>query len=269
MSGKAQTNWLATVLVAGICAAIGFGAVYVMTAGGDNQARLAGGGEVAAGGPASGRESAGATTSDAGKAAGKPVESAAGRAEEKGADEGGVKATAAASGADSAFKGPNGERLNRGAMTTFVFKKTPMDLPDDVTFNDKAGQAVNLDHFAGKVVLLNLWATWCAPCRKEMPDLDRLQADLGGDRFEVVAVSLDRGSADKARAFLNEIGVKRLRFFHDPEAKLGFKLMAIGMPTTLLIDAKGREIGRLVGPAEWHSEDAKKLIRSVLAAQPS
>ena len=102
-----------------------------------------------------------------------------------------------------------------------------------------------------------------------MPELAGLQADLGGDRFVVVAVSLDRGSADKARAFLNEIGVKRLRFFHDPEAKLGFKLMAIGMPTTLLIDAKGREIGRLVGPAEWHSVDAKKLIRSVLAAQAS
>ena len=237
-----------------------------MTGGGDNQARLAGGGEFAAGGSVSGRESAGATTGDAGKAAGKPVD----RAEEKrGADEGGARATAAASGADSAFRGPNGERLNRGAMTTFVFKKTPMELPDGVTFNDKAGQAVGLDQFGGKVVLLNLWATWCAPCRKEMPDLDRLQADLGGDRFEVVAVSLDRGSADKARAFLNEIGVKRLRFFHDPEAKLGFKLMAIGMPTTLLIDAKGREIGRLVGPAEWHSEDAKKLIRSVLAAQAS
>jgi thiol-disulfide isomerase/thioredoxin len=267
MSGKAQTNWLATVLVAGICAAIGFGAVYVMTGGGDNQARLAGGGEVAAGRSVSGRESAGATTSDAVKAPGKPGDRAAGRPEEPSADEGGARA--AASGAGSAFKGPNGEPLNRGAMTTFVFKKTPMDLPDDVTFNDKAGQAVGLDQFAGKVVLLNLWATWCAPCRKEMPDLDRLQADLGGDRFEVVAVSLDRGSADKARAFLNEIGVKRLRFFHDPEAKLGFKLMAIGMPTTLLIDPEGREIGRLVGPAEWHSEDAKKLIRSVLAAQAS
>ena len=166
MSGKAQTNWLATVLVAGICTAIGFGAVYVMTGGGDNQARLAGGGEFAAGGSVSGRESAGATTGDAGKAAGKPVDRAAGRAEEKrGADEGGARATAAASGADSAFRGPNGEPLNRGAMTTFVFKKTPMELPDGVTFNDKAGQAVGLDQFAGKVVLLNRWATWCAPCR--------------------------------------------------------------------------------------------------------
>ena len=256
MSGKAQTNWLATVLVAGICAAIGFGAVYVITAGGDNQERLAGGGEAVTGGPVAVRESVRLKAGDAGKAATK-------------ADGGGAGEPAPMATSGLAFKGPNGEPLNRGAMTTFVFKKTPMDLPDDVTFNDKAGQAVSLDQFAGKVVLLNLWATWCAPCRKEMPDLDRLQADLGGDRFEVVAVSLDRGSADKARAFLNEIDVKRLRFFHDPEAKLGFKLMAIGMPTTLLIDAKGREIGRLVGPADWHSEDAKKLIRSVLAAQAS
>ena len=261
MSGKAQTNWLATVLVAGVCAAIGFGAVYVMTVGGDNQAQRAGGGDVAAGGSVAERESAGAKSGDAGKPDGRTAERAA--------DDSRARSTAATSGTGNAFKGPNGEPLNRVAMTTFVFKKTPMDLPADVAFNNKAGEGVGLDQFAGKVVLLNLWATWCAPCRKEMPDLDGLQADLGGDRFEVVAVSLDRGSPDKAREFLNEIGVKRLRFFHDPEAKLGFKLMAIGMPTTLLIDAKGREIGRLVGPAEWHSEDAKKLIRSVLAAQAS
>lgn len=257
MSGKAQTNWMATVLVAGLCAAIGFGAVYVMTGGGDNQARHAGASDIAAGG----QESTSAKSGDSGEVAAK--------ANERGANGGGTGLPAAASSAGGLFTGPDGEPVNRGAMTTFVFKKTPMDLPESVAFNDKAGQAVGLDRFAGKVVLLNLWATWCAPCRKEMPDLDKLQVDLGGDRFEVVAVSLDRGSPDKARAFLNEIGVKRLRFFHDPEAKLGFKLMAIGMPTTLLIDAGGREISRLVGPAEWHSEDAKKLVRSVLAAQES
>jgi thiol-disulfide isomerase/thioredoxin len=260
MSGKAQTNWMAAGLVAVISAAIGFGAVYAMVASGDNQAAL----EARKLGENMGKL---ASREMAVKQRGQEINQAAADAER--ARRAKAEAVVVAQGPGGGPKGPEGAPLNRGAMTTFVFKKTPMDLPDDVTFNDKAGQAVGLDQFAGKVVLLNLWATWCAPCRKEMPDLDRLQADLGGDRFEVVAVSLDRGSADKARAFLNEIGVKRLRFFHDPEAKLGFKLMAIGMPTTLLIDAKGREIGRLVGPAEWHSEDAKKLIRSVLAAQAS
>ena len=254
MIGKAQTNWVATLSVAVISAAIGFGAVYAMVAGSDNQARPQ-------------------TQKIAGDDAKRPVTGSV-RAERKAeADSGTVKgetvAVAQAPTSGAAFVDAGGQPVNRGRMATFVFKKSPMDLPDGATFNDGAGKAVGIDQFAGKVVLMNLWATWCAPCRKEMPDLDRLQAELGGDSFEVVAVSLDRGSADKARAFLNEIGVKSLDFYHDPDARLGFKLMAIGMPTTLLIDAKGREIGRLVGPAEWHSDDAKKLIKAVLAAQES
>ena len=158
---------------------------------------------------------------------------------------------------------PTGGRLNVGAMTTFVFKDEPMALPE-APFNDKAGNAISLKTFAGKVVLLNLWATWCAPCRKEMPHLDRLQAELGGDKFEVVAVSIDRGSPEKSRKFLDEIKVKALKLYHDPSAQLGFTLKTIGMPSTLLLDAQGREIGRLVGPAEWDHADAKRLIRAQL-----
>lgn len=153
----------------------------------------------------------------------------------------------------------SGNQLNVGAMTTFVFKDFPMALPE-VTFNNADGKALSLKDFAGKTLLLNLWATWCAPCRKEMPHLDRLQAELGSDSFEVVAVSVDRGSAQKSRKFLDDIKVKALKLYHDPSAQLGFTLKTIGMPSTLLIDGQGREIGRLVGPADWDSADAKRLI---------
>ncbi|MGI9426989.1 MAG: TlpA family protein disulfide reductase [Hyphomicrobiaceae bacterium] len=158
---------------------------------------------------------------------------------------------------------PTDGNLSVGAMTTFVFKDEPMDLPE-ATFNNADGQAISLKSFAGKVVLLNLWATWCAPCRKEMPHLDRLQAELGSDKFEVVAVSIDRGSPEKSRKFLDEIKVKALKLYHDPSAQLGFTLKTIGMPSTLLLDAKGREVGRLVGPAEWDHADAKRLINAQL-----
>jgi len=156
-----------------------------------------------------------------------------------------------------------GGQLNVGKMTTFVFKHTPAPLPE-AKFNNSEGKPISLKDFAGKVVLLNLWATWCAPCRKEMPDLDALQAELGGDKFEVVAVSVDRGSAAKSRKFLDDIKVKSLKLYHVPSTQLGFTLKTIGMPSTLLIDAKGREVGRLVGPAEWSSADAKRLIRAYL-----
>jgi thiol-disulfide isomerase/thioredoxin len=264
MSEKAQTKWLATVMVAVISAAVGFGAVYVITAGGDNQAsQVAATAAPTAGAGGVQVASEAGTSVKAGDAT--PEVEAAEKAEAQKSE----AAIKAAAGPGAGPKGPNGEPLNRGRMATFVFKSAPHELPEGLAFNNGKGEPVGIDQFAGKVVLMNLWATWCAPCRKEMPDLDRLQAELGGDSFEVVAVSLDRGSPDKARAFLDEIGVKSLKFFHDPDARLGFKLMAIGMPTTLLIDAKGREIGRLVGPAEWHSEDAKKLIKAVLAAQAS
>ncbi|MGI9524043.1 MAG: TlpA family protein disulfide reductase [Hyphomicrobiaceae bacterium] len=153
--------------------------------------------------------------------------------------------------------------LNVGAMTTFVFKDDPTPVPP-APFNNGAGQSISIENFAGRIVLLNLWATWCAPCRKEMPDLDRLQAELGGEDFEVVAVSVDRGSPAKSQKFLDDIDVKSLKLYHDPSAQLGFKLKTIGMPSTLLIDRQGREIGRLVGPAEWDSADAKRLIKAHL-----
>jgi thiol-disulfide isomerase/thioredoxin len=148
-------------------------------------------------------------------------------------------------------------------MAAFVKKPSPEALPA-FTFQDKDGKALTIADFKGKTVLLNLWATWCAPCRHEMPALDRLQAAMGSDTFEVVALSLDKDGADKARKFLGEIKVSHLNFYIDPTGKEGFNLKPVGLPTTLLIDAEGREIGRLAGPAEWDSEAAKALISAQL-----
>ena len=158
--------------------------------------------------------------------------------------------------------GPGTNPLSRGHMAAFVFKKAPEDLPA-LKFQDGTGKERTLADWRGRVVLLNLWATWCVPCRKEMPALERLQRDLGSDRFEVVAVSVDRTGLPGARKFLDEMKIDKLGLYADGTARMGSTLRAVGLPVTLLIDTEGREIGRLLGPAEWDSEDAKRLIRSV------
>ena len=157
----------------------------------------------------------------------------------------------------------NQTKLNSGHMAAFVYKPEPSDLPA-IKFVDAKGEARSLADWKGKTVLLNLWATWCAPCRKEMPDLDKLQAELGGATFEVVALGVDRGGVKAAEKFLEQVGTKRLALYVDGTAKMANELRVIGLPATLLIDAQGREVGRLLGPADWASDDAKALIRSVM-----
>lgn len=159
--------------------------------------------------------------------------------------------------------GPGSNPLSQGHMTAFVFRKAPEPLAE-VKFQDASGKDLTIADWKGKVVLLNLWATWCLPCRKEMPALDRLQKEMGSDRFEVVAVSVDRKGAEAARKFLDETKVENLKLYVDPSARLTSDLKVVGLPATLLIDAQGREIGRLLGPAEWDSEDAKRLIGAAL-----
>lgn len=154
-----------------------------------------------------------------------------------------------------------------GAMAAFVRKPEPKALPD-ITFKDGAGADLTLASFKGRVVLLNLWATWCAPCREEMPALARLQQALGGPDFEVVALSLDRQGAMASQKFLTEAKADALKLYVDATGKQGGPLGLVGMPTTLLIDRQGREVGRLTGPAEWDSDDAKALIKSVMAQAP-
>ncbi len=161
--------------------------------------------------------------------------------------------------------GPGRNELSVGQMAAFVFKTAPEEI-GEFPFLDAAGQSRSLKDWRGKVVLLNLWATWCSPCRKEMPSLDRLQAELGSDRFEVVAVSADRTGVEGARKFFEQIKVEKLAVYADPTVRIHSGLKAIGMPATLLLDAQGRELGRLVGPAEWDSPETKTLIRAALAA---
>jgi thiol-disulfide isomerase/thioredoxin len=168
--------------------------------------------------------------------------------------------------ATSGQPAPSGSGTNAlsvGEMAKFVFRREPEPLPE-ISFVDAAGKARTLADWKGKVVLLNLWATWCLPCRKEMPGLDRLQAELGSDKFEVVALSVDRAGVEASRKFLDQIKVTKLGLYADPTTRASSTLKVIGMPATLLIDARGREIGRLVGPAEWDSPEAKALIGSVL-----
>jgi len=153
--------------------------------------------------------------------------------------------------------------LSRGQMAAFVFRKAPEDLPE-VTFLDSAGNERTLADWRGKVVLLNLWATWCLPCRKEMPALDRLQREMGSDQFQVVAVSVDRTGLAGAKKFLAETGAETLALYADPTARMATTLRAAGLPATFLLDRDGREIGRLLGPAEWDGEDAKRLIGAAL-----
>ncbi|MDX8450713.1 TlpA disulfide reductase family protein [Mesorhizobium captivum] len=152
------------------------------------------------------------------------------------------------------------------APQNFAVLDTPAAVPQ-ISFADDAGQPKTLAEYSGKVVLLNIWATWCAPCRKEMPTLDRLQAELGGPDFEVVALSMDRKGLDVVKKFYAEIGITHLALNIDTSAKAMFTLGAVGLPMTLLIDRDGKEIGRLIGPAEWDAPDMVDFIRGRIAAK--
>jgi thiol-disulfide isomerase/thioredoxin len=152
---------------------------------------------------------------------------------------------------------------NRGTMTAFVMRKEPVALPD-IAFKDGQGNPVTLADWRGRVVLINLWATWCAPCRREMPALDRLQVKLGGEDFEVLAISVDRKGAEASAKFLSETGAENLALYVDETFKVARDLKAPGLPVTILVDRQGREIGRVTGPAEWDSEDALALIGAVI-----
>jgi thiol-disulfide isomerase/thioredoxin len=152
------------------------------------------------------------------------------------------------------------------SSSDFVFRMPPQPLPT-VTVADGDGRKVGvLDDLRGKFVLLNVWATWCVPCRKEMPTLDRLQEQLGGPDFEVVALSVDKGGAEAVRRFYDQIGIRRLsvRVAADPDDLLA-ALGVYGVPTTLFVDRQSREIGRLVGPANWDSKEMIDFLKLKIA----
>ena len=131
-------------------------------------------------------------------------------------------------------------------------------------FVDGKGRDLTLANFKGRVVLLNIWATWCGPCREEMPTLNDLQARLGSKDFEVVALSIDRAGPEPVRAFFAELNLSSLRLYIDETGVSARAAGVIGLPTTLLIDRQGRELGRLVGPAEWNAPDVVTYIGSLI-----
>ena len=131
---------------------------------------------------------------------------------------------------------------------------------------DTSGQPRAMADYRGKVVLLNIWATWCVPCREEMPTLDRLQATLGGEDFEVVPVSIDRKGMAEVDKFYAEIGLQHLARYITPAANGALDQLGIfGIPASLLIDRQGRELGRLIGPAKWDSPDMVAFLKSIIA----
>ena len=158
--------------------------------------------------------------------------------------------------------------LVRGEVAALAVARTPFRLPD-LTFKDSAGHEHTLAEWRGRTVLLNLWATWCVPCREEMPALDTLQADLGGSKFDVVAVNIDTRDPQKPLNFLKEIGVSHLAYYADQSARVFEDLKsagkAFGMPTTIIVDRSGCEIGTMAGPAEWASDDGMKLVSAAIA----
>ena len=136
-----------------------------------------------------------------------------------------------------------------------------------IRFEDDQGHGLTLANFRGRVVLLNIWATWCVPCRKEMPTLDRLQSRLGGRDFQVIALSIDRKGIEAVKDFYREVGVEKLAIYLDPSAKGSRGLGLPGVPTTLLIDREGREVARKIGEAEWDGPEMVSLVEQTIARQ--
>lgn len=141
--------------------------------------------------------------------------------------------------------------------------ETPQPLPE-IVFTDENGERRMLGDWRGKVILLNIWATWCGPCRTEMPTLDRLQQKLGGDRFEVLALSIDRAGSKVVRKFFDETGIEHLGIFVDETMKAARDLKIYGLPGSLLIGPNGRELGRLIGPAEWDTPQMIDFFENVI-----
>jgi thiol-disulfide isomerase/thioredoxin len=159
--------------------------------------------------------------------------------------------------------------LAHGEVAAMALAERGLRLPD-MTFRGGEGGDRHLSDWHGRTVLLNLWATWCIPCRREMPALDALQTALGGERFEVVAVNIDTRDQAKPQAWLKEVGVKTLAYYADPSGKVFQDLKLIGrgfgLPTTVLVDPQRCEIGTAAGPAEWASQDGIALVRAALGS---
>lgn len=158
------------------------------------------------------------------------------------------------------------EALREGSMKKLVFHAEPRAV-SEAAFVDETEAERTLAEFAGKHVVLNFWATWCAPCRKEMPALDRLQAELGGETFAVVTLATGRNSPTGIRRFFEDEGVTGLPRFRDPKQAVARDMAVLGLPVTVILSPEGEEIARLQGDAEWDSASAKAIISALIAAE--
>ena len=149
-----------------------------------------------------------------------------------------------------------------GDMRKLAFHEAPKDVPE-VTLELLDGGAARLSDYGGEPVVLNFWATWCAPCREEMPSLDRLQAEMG-DRLEVITVATGRNAPAGIRRFFEEEGIEHLPMLADPDQELARGMAVLGLPVTVILDAEGREIARLTGGAEWDTPEAKAILEAVV-----
>jgi thiol-disulfide isomerase/thioredoxin len=170
------------------------------------------------------------------------------------------------------FDAVKAEALNaaaKGNVAAMLASEEPQ-LMKSLAFNGPDGKPRTLAEFSGRTVLVNLWATWCVPCREEMPALDRLQGAAGSDKFEVVAVNVDTGSDEKPRQFLAQINVSELTFYYEPELALFNDLkkrgLVLGLPVTLLVGPDGCLRGVMNGPAAWDSQDARAYVNAAIAS---
>ena len=171
-------------------------------------------------------------------------------------------------GEPAASLSPSSDPAAKSSELSFSFLDQPTIVPS-LQFIDGDGRSMTLADFRGRVVLLNLWATWYVPCRKEMPALGRLQAKLGGPDFQVVALSIDRQGLAVVKPFYQEVGLTTLGIFVDQSGEATQLLHAVGVPMTLLVDREGHEVARKMGAAEWDSPEMTTIIRRYLEPQPS
>lgn len=157
------------------------------------------------------------------------------------------------------------EQIRRDDMRKLDVHAEPQQLPGE-TFTDPEGNAYTLADYAGKIVLVNFWATWCAPCREEMPDLDALNADMGGEDFQVVTIASGRNSLSGIRAFFEEEQIETLPILLDPQGQLSRRAGVLGLPVSILMNREGREIARLQGGAHWNDAPAREIIAAAIAA---
>lgn len=158
--------------------------------------------------------------------------------------------------------------LRDGDMRKLVFHEAPKSL-SNATFDHENGDKTALDAFAGKWVLLNFWATWCAPCRHEMPMLSELQTEFGGEAFEVVTIATGRNPVKQIEKFFAEVEIDNLPKHRDPKQKLAGQMGIFGLPITVLISPEGQEVARLRGDADWASDSAKAIIAALTGAEGS